>query len=125
MSLAWVTLAPLSIASLVAVVSWPFRLPTMRRRIVRFLCCCPVERGLTLHYSHSLLLLRQTIVGWAKLRSTRSASPAARRSTVPTRRELAPDTKRVGTVLLCATCKAVHVDRTFAHPPIYSLRHSI
>src|ERR1043166_4299123 len=32
-SLAWVTLAPLSIASLVAVVSWPFRVPTIRRRM--------------------------------------------------------------------------------------------
>jgi hypothetical protein len=24
-------------------------------------------------------------------------------------------------VLLCATCKAAHVDRTFAHPTIYDL----
>src|SRR5260370_6675568 len=32
---AWVTVAPLSIASLVAVVSWPLRVPTIRRRMVR------------------------------------------------------------------------------------------
>src|SRR5690349_1021968 len=31
---AWVTVAPLSIAILVAVVSWPLRVPTIRRRIV-------------------------------------------------------------------------------------------
>src|SRR5215469_7712286 len=31
---AWVTVAPLSIAILVAVVSWPFRVPTIRRRMV-------------------------------------------------------------------------------------------
>src|ERR1700710_448907 len=31
---AWVTEAPLSIAILVAVVSWPFRVPTMRSRMV-------------------------------------------------------------------------------------------
>src|SRR5580704_10326941 len=31
---AWVTVAPLSIASLVAVVSWPLRVPTIRRRMV-------------------------------------------------------------------------------------------
>ena len=39
---------------------------------------------------------------------------------MPTRTELSQHThthtERVGTVLLCATCKAVHVDRTFAHP---------
>src|SRR6266568_2613462 len=34
---AWVTLAPLSIASLVAVVSWPFKVPTIRRRMASFL----------------------------------------------------------------------------------------
>src|SRR5580704_16548974 len=31
---AWVTVSPLSIASLVAVVSWPLRVPTIRRRMV-------------------------------------------------------------------------------------------
>jgi hypothetical protein len=37
MSEAWVTVAPLSIASLVAVVSWPLRVPTIRSRMVCFL----------------------------------------------------------------------------------------
>src|SRR5213078_788298 len=34
LSSAWVTEAPLSIAILVAVVSWPFKVPTMRSRMV-------------------------------------------------------------------------------------------
>src|ERR1044072_3540841 len=34
LSSAWVTEAPLSMAILVAVVSWPFRVPTMRSRMV-------------------------------------------------------------------------------------------
>src|ERR1700733_8528863 len=37
MSVAWVTVAPLSIASLVAVVSWPLRVPTIRSRMFLFL----------------------------------------------------------------------------------------
>src|ERR1700733_7561425 len=37
MSAAWVTVAPLSIAILVAVVSWPLSVPTMRSRMVLFL----------------------------------------------------------------------------------------
>src|ERR1700758_3059279 len=40
MSEAWVTVAPLSIASLVAVVSWPLRVPTIRSRICLFLLRC-------------------------------------------------------------------------------------
>src|SRR5271155_1377591 len=37
MSAAWVTNAPLSIASLVAVVSWPLSVPTIKRRMLLFL----------------------------------------------------------------------------------------
>src|SRR3954469_1566534 len=37
---AWVTEAPLSIAILVAVVSWPFNVPTMRSRIFYLLFVC-------------------------------------------------------------------------------------
>src|SRR5580704_6089535 len=37
LSAAWVTVAPLSIAILVAVVSWPLSVPTIRSRMVKFL----------------------------------------------------------------------------------------
>src|ERR1700680_3636450 len=37
LSAAWVTVAPLSIAILVAVVSWPLSVPTIKRRIALFL----------------------------------------------------------------------------------------
>src|SRR6204780_3295225 len=37
MSAAWVTVAPLSIAILVAVVSWPWSVPTIKRRMALFL----------------------------------------------------------------------------------------
>src|SRR5580704_10108676 len=46
MSAAWVTVAPLSIAILVAVVSWPWSVPTIRRRILLFLVSPHAEGGL-------------------------------------------------------------------------------
>src|ERR1700728_1022111 len=38
MSAAWVTVAPFSIAIFVAVVSWPLSVPTIRSRMMKFLC---------------------------------------------------------------------------------------
>src|SRR3954466_3774965 len=48
---AWVTEAPLSIAILVAVVSWPFNVPTMRSRM---LFSCPPVRAL---YARAVVLV--------------------------------------------------------------------
>src|SRR5438128_6217455 len=42
---AWVTDAPFSIAILVAVVSWPFKVPTMRSRIFYLLFVCSRRSG--------------------------------------------------------------------------------
>src|SRR5579863_3907387 len=44
MSAAWVTVAPFSIAILVAVVSWPLSVPTIRSRMTKFLCLGGVGR---------------------------------------------------------------------------------
>src|SRR5450432_56571 len=44
-SSAWVTEAPLSMAILVAVVSWPFNVPTMRSRMINLLFVCSRPSG--------------------------------------------------------------------------------
>src|ERR1700683_2528722 len=65
-SAAWVTVAPLSIAILVAVVSWPLSVPTIRSRMMTFLCLGGVapraSRPLRLddfRHRHAELLLDQ------------------------------------------------------------------
>src|SRR3954452_13843847 len=53
---AWVTEAPLSIAILVAVVSWPFNVPTMRSRII--ISCSSVRARLCACRQKSLVAFR-------------------------------------------------------------------
>src|SRR5256714_3096777 len=53
---AWVTEAPLSIAILVAVVSWPFNVPTMRSRII--VSCSSVRARLCAYRQKRLVAFR-------------------------------------------------------------------
>src|SRR5258707_6275711 len=64
LSAAWVTVAPLSIAILVAVVSWPLSVPTMRSRMFLFLfrCSPSASRALGLddfRHGHAELFFHQ------------------------------------------------------------------